>query len=66
MLVLIETVLALIDLTGGLIAGHSLLRELRFMFSRIGISIILRERVAAGASVDALRGLPVIHVNFLV
>ena len=51
--------------SAGLIAGEDLWQELKFVPTRVGICILLRELVTIGASIDAARGLPVIHLNFL-
>ncbi|MGM0488805.1 MAG: glycosyltransferase [Planctomycetota bacterium] len=61
----VETVLALVDFARGLIQGHHLVPELKFVPSRVAISVLLRELVTAGACVDAARGLPIVHLTFL-
>jgi len=61
----IELVLAMVDCIRGLISGQAVFKELKFVPTRVGVSILLRELVTIGASMDAARGLPVIHVNFL-
>jgi endonuclease/exonuclease/phosphatase family metal-dependent hydrolase len=65
MLIVIEVALALLDVTRGLIEGRNLWKELKFIPSRVGICVLLRELVTIGAKMDAARGLPVIHANFL-
>lgn len=64
-LLIVEFFLALTDCLSGLIDGHNLGRELRFVPTRVGISILLRELVTIGAKIDVARGLPIIHLNFI-
>ncbi|MBD3309029.1 hypothetical protein GF339_21635 [candidate division KSB3 bacterium] len=55
----------MIDFFHGLIDGKNLLPELKFIPSRVGISILLRELATMGIMIDAARGLPIIHCTFL-
>ena len=64
-LVGVELVLAVIDAVRGVINGRSLLAEIKFVFSRVAISILLRDLITIGAEMDIIRGLPVIHLNYL-
>jgi endonuclease/exonuclease/phosphatase family metal-dependent hydrolase len=64
-LIVFEFLLAIIDFFRGLIAGKDLLKELKFIPTRVAISILLRDLVAIGATVDVLRGLPIVHLNFI-
>ena len=64
-LFVLEWGLALADFVRGLSRGHDFLRELKFVPTRVGISILLRELCVIGAKIDISRGLPVIHLNFL-
>lgn len=64
-LLLLELILALQDLIRGLFAGYDLVKELKFVPTRVAISILLRELVTIGAKIDVARGLPVIHLNLL-
>lgn len=64
-LLIVEFFLALTDCLSGLIDGHNLGRELRFVPTRVGICILLRELVTIGAKIDVARGLPIIHLNFV-
>ena len=64
-LVLIELGLGLFDFVRGSLAGYALWQELKFIGTRVGICILLRELVTFGARLDVSRGLPVVHVNFL-
>jgi len=62
---LIEVGLALMDLVKGLYRGNAPGKELKFLFSRIGVCIVLRELVRLRVKIDIARGLPVIHANFV-
>ena len=64
-LLTIEFVLAIIDYFRGIIAGHDFIKELKFIPTRIAISILLRELTVMGVKMDISRGLPIIHLNFL-
>lgn len=64
-LALVETALAISDAVRGLFAGSGFLRELKFISSRVGVAIVLREWITAGACIDAARGVSIIHLNFL-
>lgn len=64
-LLVLETIIALYDGARGAFAGEDLQNELKLIFSRISVSILLREFLVAGAVVDVTRGLPVVLVNFL-
>lgn len=64
-LLLVEIVLALVDFVRGLIDGQDVIKELKFVPTRVAISILLRELTTIGVKIDVARGLPVIHVNFL-
>jgi endonuclease/exonuclease/phosphatase family metal-dependent hydrolase len=64
-LLLLELGLALVDFMRGLVRGQDLLKELKFIPTRVAISILLRELCVIGGKIDISRGLPVIHINFL-
>lgn len=64
-LLVVEFFLALYDFLRGVTAGRDLFKELKFVPTRVAISILLRELVTIGAKIDIARGLPVIHLNFL-
>jgi len=64
-LLCIELVLAIVDFFRGILAGHGLLKELKFVPLRVFITILLREVSVISAKVDLARGLPVVHLNFL-
>lgn len=61
----IESVLAVYDFFSGILKGEDFLKELKFVPSRVAISIFLREIAVNGARIDTARGLPVIHLNLL-
>ncbi len=64
-LLALEFLLALMDMVRGLIHGRDLYKELRFVPTRVGICILLRELVTIGAKIDVARGLPTVHLNLL-
>ncbi|KPP98896.1 endonuclease/exonuclease/phosphatase family protein [Marinobacter sp. HL-58] len=64
-LLFLELGLAATDLVRGIIRGQDFFRELRFIPSRVGVSIVLRELCVIGGKIDIARGLPVIHINLL-
>lgn len=61
----LEVAIALKDMLEGVSRGRKLFAELKFVFSRVAICILLRELVTIGAKTDIARGLPVVHLNFL-
>ncbi|MFI4910672.1 MAG: endonuclease/exonuclease/phosphatase family protein [Sedimentisphaeraceae bacterium JB056] len=64
-LLFVETVIAFIDLFRGLIDGNNLWKELKFVPSRVGMCILLREIIVIGATMDIARGLPIIQANLM-
>ncbi|MFA7429998.1 MAG: endonuclease/exonuclease/phosphatase family protein [Rhodospirillaceae bacterium] len=64
-LLTVEAALAIVDAVSGVAAGQSLRDELRFVPVRVGVTVLLRELAVIGASLDAARGLPIIHLNLL-
>jgi hypothetical protein len=64
-LLAIEFLLALFDCARGLIAGQDLWKELKFVPSRVGVSILMRELAMIGAKIDVTRGLPVIYLDLV-
>ena len=64
-LLALELVLAVADCARGLIDGQDVLKELKFVPTRVVIAILLRELATIGAKMDVARGLPIIHLNFL-
>lgn len=61
----LELGLALGDFFRGLIKGHDFFSELKFVPTRVAISIVLRELCVIGGKIDLSRGMPVVHINFL-
>jgi endonuclease/exonuclease/phosphatase family metal-dependent hydrolase len=64
-LMAVEMILAIIDFIQGLMRGENLGKELKFIPTRAGICIMLRDLITIGAKIDISRGLPVVHMNFL-
>ncbi len=64
-LIVVEFLLAFVDFFRGIIARKNLMRELKFVPTRVVISILLRELVTIGAKLDIARGFPIIHLNLL-
>ncbi len=64
-LFLLELGLALLDFVRGLVRGYDFVNELKFIPTRVGICILLRELCVIGGKIDISRGLPIIHINFL-
>ncbi|UCC55297.1 MAG: endonuclease/exonuclease/phosphatase family protein [Gammaproteobacteria bacterium] len=64
-LLVLEFLLAIVDCVRGLFSGYDLVKELKFVPTRVAISILLRELVTIGTKIDVARGVPVIHLNFL-
>ncbi|MEN8108179.1 MAG: endonuclease/exonuclease/phosphatase family protein [Pseudomonadota bacterium] len=64
-LLMLEFILAIVDCVRGLFGGYDLVKELKFVPTRVAISILLRELATIGAKIDVARGLPVILLNFL-
>ncbi|MHB8862488.1 MAG: glycosyltransferase [Pirellulaceae bacterium] len=63
--VLLELLLVLVDCVRGLINPRDLIRELKFVPSRVGVCVLLRELMTISAGIDIARGIPVIHLNYL-
>ena len=64
-LFVIEFSLALIDCMRGLIAGQDLWKEIKFVPSRVGVCILMRELATIGVKMDVARGLPVVYLNLV-
>jgi len=64
-LLVIELFLALFDFVSGVIDGHDLFKELKFIPTRVGITILLRELITMGAKIDIARGMPIVHLNLI-
>jgi len=64
-LVIIEFFLAVFECVRGTLKGRLFFRELELVWQRSLVCIFLREFITAGACMDIMRGVPVIHLNFL-
>jgi endonuclease/exonuclease/phosphatase family metal-dependent hydrolase len=64
-LMVMELGLALYDFFRGVNGGQDFVKELKFIPTRVAISILLRELCVIGGKIDISRGLPIIHMNFL-
>lgn len=64
-LIVVELILSLVDCVRGLMQGQNFMKELMFIPTRVGITILTREFCTMGAKVDITRGLPIIYVNLL-
>lgn len=60
-----EVALGIIDFGRGILKGENFKKELKFIYLRALICVLLRELVALGAKIDIARGLPIIHLNLL-
>ena len=65
MLFVLELFLALVDCMRGLIAGQDLWKEIKFVPSRVGVCILVRELATIGAQMDVARGLPVVYLDLV-
>lgn len=61
----VELFIGLIDVVRGIFAGRAIKAELKFVVSRVAVSILLRDLITIGAKVDIARGLPIIHLNYI-
>ena len=64
-LLAVEFLLAVYDSIRGAIQLGEVAHELLFVFSRVFACVGLRELVTVMSTMDAARGLPVVHVNFV-
>ena len=64
-LLVTEFALAVVDVVRGFFGRNAMGHELKFIFSRIGVCILLRELVRLMVKMDLIRGTPIIHANFL-
>jgi endonuclease/exonuclease/phosphatase family metal-dependent hydrolase len=64
-LMCLELVIAVVDLLRGIISGKNFIKELKFVPTRVAITILLRELVVIGVKIDLARGLPIVHLNLL-
>ncbi len=61
----VELVLAVVDFCRGLIERQNFWLELKFIPSRVAICIVMREILVVRAAMDLMRGLPIVHMNFV-
>ncbi|MCR4336302.1 MAG: glycosyltransferase [Candidatus Omnitrophica bacterium] len=64
-LTLWEMILGIVDFGRGIFKGENFKKELKFIYLRALICVLLRELVTLGAKIDIVRGLPIIHLNLL-
>ena len=64
-LVFIEFFLAVFECMRGTLKGRLFFRELELVWQRSLVCVLLREFITAGVCMDIMRGVPIIHVNFL-
>jgi len=64
-LVFIEFFLAVFECMRGTLKGRLFFRELELVWQRPLVCVFLREFITAGVCIDIMRGVPVIHLNFL-
>ncbi|MCX7013415.1 MAG: alkaline phosphatase family protein, partial [Candidatus Sumerlaeota bacterium] len=62
---ILEILIAVADMLRGIIATREFLAEMKFVYWRLGICIVLRELTVIGAKIDIARGVPVVHLNLL-
>lgn len=60
-----ELIVSIYDCLKGLNKGKHFRKELMFIPTRLALCIILRDFITFGAKVDIIRGLPIIHLNFI-
>lgn len=65
LLMMVELGLAVVDVFRGLIDGRDLFQELKYVPTRVATCVLMRELVTIGVSLDATRGMPIIHANFI-
>ncbi len=64
-LAVVEFAIAVWDLVRGVLGRQDFFKELKFIPTRVAVCVFLRDFVTIGVCLDAARGLPVIHANFL-
>jgi len=65
MRIILELILSVLEFLKGLLTGKDFKKELKFIPTRLAICILLRDLITFGAKIDIIRGLPIIHLNFL-
>ena len=64
-LAIIEFFLAIGDFLTGIDRGYSLFKEIKFIPTRLLVTVLLRETITVGTILDITRGVPIIHLNLL-
>ena len=64
-LMIVETVLAILDFFRGIGRGQNLVKEFQFILSRVGLCVLMRELITLGTMLDIARGIPLVHLNFV-
>ncbi len=64
-LLVMEIILVVLDFFKGLFSGRDLWREIKFIPSRVGMCVLLREIIVMGAKMDIARSLPIIQLNLM-
>jgi hypothetical protein len=62
---LLETALAFTDFFGGVLEGRNIVKELKFVPTRVLVCIFLRELIRIRVKMDVSRGVPIVHASFL-
>ena len=64
-LAMVEVLIALSDTVYGILRGRHVRPEFRLILSRVAVGVLLRDFITIGVTMDAARGLPIVHCNFL-
>jgi endonuclease/exonuclease/phosphatase family metal-dependent hydrolase len=64
-LLVAEFAVAVTDFCRGILKGHDVWTELKLVPSRVIAAVLIREMIAISMEADAIRGLPVMHANFV-
>jgi hypothetical protein len=65
LLLVVEGIIAAFECVKGTFKGRLFAKEFEIVWLRVLICVFLREFIVAGASMDIMRGLPIIHLNLL-
>lgn len=63
--VILELISSIFDFILGVITRHKILKELKFLMTRIFICVLLRDLIIFCSKIDIVRGMPIIHMTFL-
>jgi endonuclease/exonuclease/phosphatase family metal-dependent hydrolase len=64
-LLFVEFGVAVVDFFRGILDGNDLWCEFKLVPARVIVGVWIRELITIGVEADAVRGLPIIHANFL-